>query len=98
MEAQEQTYHLERRVEPLVMDSVIQGLPNLSGYLKSQNLVVPVTFPWVPPERKQRGFIPRPMEAHSPAQTIAAQPLNRPQPTAEKVQEREENPQRSIFD
>ena len=91
------TYHLERRVEPLVMDSVIQGLPNLSGYLKSQNLVVPVTFPWVPPERKQRGFIPRPMEAHTPAQSIAAQPPNRP-PTAEKVQEREESPQHSIFD
>ena len=92
------TYHLERRVEPLVMDSVIQGLPNLSGYLKSQNLVVPVTFPWVPPERKQRGFIPRPMEAYTPAQSIAAQPPNRPQPTAEKVQEREESPQHSIFD
>jgi hypothetical protein len=92
------TYHLERRVEPLVMDSVIQGLPNLSGYLKSQNLVVPVTFPWVPRERKQRGFIPRPMEANAPLQSVAAQPTNRPQPTAEKVQEREESPQHSIFD
>ena len=91
------TYHMERRVEPLVMDSVIQGLANLSGYLKSQNLVVPVTFPWVPPERKQRGFIPRPMEAYAPGQSIAAQPPNRP-PTAEKVQEREESPQHSIFD
>ena len=92
------TYHLERRVEPLVMDSVIQGLANLSGYLKSQNLVVPVTFPWVPPERKQRGFIPRPMEAYALGQNIAAQSPNRPQPTAEKVQEREESPQHSIFD
>jgi hypothetical protein len=34
------------------MDSVIQGLPNLSGYLKSQNLVVPVTFPWKQIERQ----------------------------------------------
>ncbi len=92
------TYHLERRVEPLVMDSVIQGLPNLSGYLKSQNLVVPATFPWVPPERKQRGFIPRPIEANTPVQSIASQAPDRPQPTAEKVQEREESPQHSIFD
>ena len=92
------TYHLERRVEPLVMDSVIQGLPNLSGYLKSQNLVVPVTFPWVPPERKQRGFIPRPIEGYTPVQNITAQPPNRPQPTGEKSQEREESPQHSIFD
>jgi hypothetical protein len=92
------TYHLERRVEPLVMDSVIQGLPNLSGYLKSQNLVVPVTFPWIPPERKQRGFILRPMEGHTPVENIAAQPPNRLQPTGEKSQEREESPQHSIFD
>ena len=92
------TYHLERRVEPLVMDSVIQGLPNLSGYLKSRNLVVPISFPWVPPERKQRGYIPRPMEANTPNQSIAAQPPNRPQPAAEKLQEREESPQHSIFD
>ena len=93
------TYHMERRVEPLVMDSVIQGLPNMSGYLKSQNLVVPVTFPWVPPERKQRGYIPRPMETYTPSQSIGvAQPPNRPQPTAEKAQEREESPQHSIFD
>jgi hypothetical protein len=92
------TYHLDRRVEPLVMDSVIQGLPNLSGYLKSQNLVVPVTFPWVPPERKQRGFIPRPIDGNTPPQNVAAQLPNRPQPTAEKVQEREGSPQHSIFD
>ena len=80
------------------MDSVIQGLPNLSGYLKSRNLVVPISFPWVPPERKQRGYIPRPMEANTPNQSIAAQPTNRAQPTAEKSQEREESPQHSIFD
>jgi len=92
------TYHLERRVEPLVMDSVIQGLPNLSGYLKSQDLVVPVAFPWVPPERKQRGFIPRPIDGNTPPQNVAAQLPNRPQPTAEKVQEREGSPQHSIFD
>ena len=92
------TYHLDRRVEPLVMDSVIQGLPNLSGYLKSQDLVVPVAFPWVPPERKQRGFIPRPIDGNTPPQNVAAQLPNRPQPTAEKVQEREGSPQHSIFD
>jgi len=92
------TYHLERRVEPLVMDSVIQGLPNLSGYLKSQNLVLPMSFPWVPPERKQRGFIPRPVDAHTAGESIAAQPPNRAQKTEEKVQKCEESPQQSIFD
>jgi hypothetical protein len=93
------TYHFDRRIEPLVMDSVIQGLPNLSGYLKSQNLVAPVTFPWVPPVRKQRGFIPRAMEAHTPGESIVTQPPNRPQPTAEKAQEREQSPQQTtIFD
>ena len=57
-----------------------------------------MTFPWIPPERKQRGFIPRPMEAYTPGQNIATVPPNRPQPTAEKAQEREESPQHSIFD
>jgi hypothetical protein len=60
------------------MDSVIQGLENLSGYLKSRNLVVPMHFPWVPPERTQRGYIPRPIEAFRPVvrRQIAAATAN----------------------
>ena len=34
-------------VEPLVMDSEISGLANLHGYLKSGNLVVRMSFPFV---------------------------------------------------
>ena len=49
-------------------------------------------------ERQQRGYIPRLMETYTPSQSIAAQPPNRPQPTAEKAQQREESLQHSIFD
>ena len=59
-------YHLDRSIEPLVPDSAIQNLPNLSGYLKSRNLVVPMCFAWLPPERKQPGFLPRAMDTLLP--------------------------------
>ena len=59
-------YHLDRCVEPLVMDSAIQGLADLTGYFTSGNLVVPTHFPWVPQERKQRGFVPRPIDSFIP--------------------------------
>ena len=41
------SYNLEREVEPLVMDSEISGLENLHGYLKSGNLVVRMSFPFI---------------------------------------------------
>lgn len=45
------------------MASVIGGLPDLSGFIKSQNLVVSATFPYIGAERRVSGFIPRPMKA-----------------------------------
>jgi hypothetical protein len=45
------------------MASVIGGLPDLSGFIKSQNLVVSATFPYIGAERRVTGFIPRPIKA-----------------------------------
>jgi energy-coupling factor transporter ATP-binding protein EcfA2 len=36
--------HWQRRTEPLVMSSTIEGLANLTGYIKSRELVVAATF------------------------------------------------------
>lgn len=55
------TLYLERKIEPLVMPSVIASLPNLSGYVKSKGLVVAATFPYVPPKGRQEGYRPRPL-------------------------------------
>jgi hypothetical protein len=57
------TSQIEQKTEPLVMASVIGGLPDLSGFIKSQNLVVSATFPYIGAERRVTGFIPRPIKA-----------------------------------
>jgi len=51
----------QRRTEPLVMASTIEGLHNLTGYLKSRDLAVATSFPYLPLESRHPGFIPRPL-------------------------------------
>jgi hypothetical protein len=55
----QQTYSLERQVEPLVMASEISGLAALRGYLKLGNLVVRLSFPFVDLPQTQPPFIAR---------------------------------------
>jgi type IV secretory pathway TraG/TraD family ATPase VirD4 len=55
----QQTYGLERQVEPLVMASEIGGLAALRGYLKLGNLVVRLSFPFVHLPKKAPAFIER---------------------------------------
>ena len=52
----QRSFGLERQVEPLVMPSEISGLPSLRGYLKLENLVVRLHFPFL--DVAERG-IPR---------------------------------------
>jgi type IV secretory pathway TraG/TraD family ATPase VirD4 len=69
------SYSLDRRVEPLVMASEITGLRELHGYLKCGNLVVPMGFPFVPPEQRQPGILERPLQMRrsvAPATASAA--------------------------
>jgi Type IV secretion-system coupling protein DNA-binding domain len=51
--------HLRRYTERLVMSSTIAGLDDLAGYLKSKNLVVPMSFPYLKPELRHPAFLPR---------------------------------------
>jgi hypothetical protein len=68
------SYNNERDVEPLVMDSEISGLENLHGYLKSGNLVVRMSFPFVELPTKHPKYIQRPAEIRpeEPRKTAAA--------------------------
>jgi Type IV secretion-system coupling protein DNA-binding domain len=52
-------YQLDCQTEPLVMPSEIAGLPDLHGYLKSGNLVVPLSFPYIELPQKQPSFLAR---------------------------------------
>jgi hypothetical protein len=55
----QQTYGLERQVEPLVMASEITGLAALRGYLKLGNLVVRLSFPFIDLPKRHPVFIER---------------------------------------
>jgi hypothetical protein len=68
------SYNNERDVVPLVMDSEISGLENLHGYLKSGNLVVRMSFPFVELPTKHPKYIQRPAEIRpeEPPKTAAA--------------------------
>lgn len=55
------SYNLDRQVEPLVMPSEITGLESLHGYLKTGNLVVPMSFPYIQLPEKEPKFIERKM-------------------------------------
>jgi len=52
-------YTLEITRQPLVMASEIAGLEPLHGYIKQENYVVRVRFPYVAPVEKQPRFIER---------------------------------------
>lgn len=57
------SYNLDRQVEPLVMPSEITGLEPLHGYLKTGNLVVPMSFRYIQLPKKQADYIERKMNA-----------------------------------
>lgn len=57
------SYNMERQVEPLVMASEITGLQPLHGYMKTGNLVVPLSFPFIQLPDKHPKFIERTMRS-----------------------------------
>jgi type IV secretory pathway TraG/TraD family ATPase VirD4 len=52
-------YQADRHTEPLVMDSEIQGLPDLRGYMKGGNLVVRLSFPYIELPKRHEALITR---------------------------------------
>src|SRR5260370_33628995 len=68
------SYNNERDVVPLVMDSEISGLENLHGYLKSGNLVVRMSFPFIELPTKHPKYIERPtaIRPEEPPKTATA--------------------------
>src|SRR5487761_27440 len=90
----------QRRTEPLVMASTIGGLKNLTGYLKSQDFVVPISFPYSRPVVRQPGFLPRPLrelEVLSVPPKAAAAAASAGTPSANNQrQEGDQRPQRDL--
>jgi type IV secretory pathway TraG/TraD family ATPase VirD4 len=91
----QRSFGLERQVEPLVMPSEISGLPSLRGYLKLENLVVRLHFPFVDCPARHPAFVERPvMDAARPTMATgrvvppAAPVIQSPVPETLIVQER----------
>ena len=83
----QQTYGLERQVEPLVMASEISGLPALRGYLKLGNLVVRLSVPFVHRPQTQPAFVERTRPRRSPETTGATPDVATPVPLVAREQD-----------
>ena len=91
----QRSFGLERQVEPLVMPSEISGLPSLRGYLKLENLVVRLHFPFTEVPARHPAFvertaseIPRSSKATTPALRPAAPVIHSPVPDTVIAHER----------
>jgi type IV secretion system coupling TraD/TrwB family protein len=77
------SFGLERQVEPLVMPSEISGLPSLRGYLKLENRVVRLHFPFINVPARQPAFVERPTSETTRPSTA---PAARIRPAAPVIQ------------
>ena len=76
----QRSFGLERQVEPLVMPSEISGLPSLRGYLKLENLVVRLHFPFLDLPARHPSFVERTIIETKPRQTVSTTPARPPAP------------------
>jgi type IV secretory pathway TraG/TraD family ATPase VirD4 len=90
-------YQLDRRVEPLVMASELTGLPDRHAYLKSENLVVRLSFPYVELPQKEPKFIERKVRVmQKPDATTVALRTQKPEQTISPQQEQDRNQQQQV--
>ena len=66
------------------MASIIEGLHNLTGYIKSRDLVVPVSFPYLKLEAKHPAFLPRALPELESLSVPETAPVAAKQPTIQE--------------
>jgi len=76
----QRSFGLERQVEPLVMPSEITGLPSLRGYLKLENLIVRLHFPFVDVPARHPAFVERSTVERTRRPTVGTPPAKPPAP------------------
>jgi type IV secretory pathway TraG/TraD family ATPase VirD4 len=76
----QRSFGLERQVEPLVMPSEISGLPSLRGYVKLENLVVRLHFPFLDLPARHPAFVERSLVETKRRPTAAATTAKPPTP------------------
>ena len=92
------TYVLERLYRYPVIASQISGLPARQGYLKSGNLIVPLTLQeWVLPKLHE-GYTPRDMGPMFPVQTRSKGNNPEEERSRQRDQKRKRDQGRKLFD
>ena len=81
----QQSYGLERQVEPLVMASEISGLAALRGYLKLGNLVVRLHVPFLDLPSRHPAFIERPIQTSRTTTVPVAAPVESSETPAQRL-------------
>jgi type IV secretory pathway TraG/TraD family ATPase VirD4 len=91
-------YTLEITTQPLVMASEIAGLEPLNGYIKQENYVVRVRFPYVAPIERQPRFIERAVSISTRSVAVHQAAVNAQQAsTASDQPPRKPVPKQSVF-
>jgi len=85
-------YTLEITTQPLVMASEIAGLEPLHGYIKQENCVVRVRFPYVAPIEKQPRFIERALSVSPRAVAVQQAAVNSQQAASAGLSEPPKKP------
>jgi hypothetical protein len=79
-------YSLDRQIDPVVMFSEIQGLPDLHAFLKYSNHIVRFAFPYPQIPVTQPGFSPRPL----PVEELNFDPTKTQKPEDDEPDESEQ--------
>lgn len=86
---------MQRHTEPLVMASTIEGLHNLTGYIKSRDLVVAAGFPYQKLQAKEPAFLPRPLAELEPLTLPSSAPVSKTAATAKQSASSDEQAERT---
>lgn len=86
------SYSVERREERLVLYSQIQSLPDLQGYLRYEDIVVPVRFAVLPRKTIAEGYIPAPLPLRWAAPVPVAEQPKEQIPAGDKPKPTSDNP------
>jgi hypothetical protein len=84
-QASHRTESLEIKVEPLLLASAFSGLSRLHGYLKYENLVVPIRTRWQFRPARSKGFVPHELEAIRTLPNLVYPPRKKPKKEAGPV-------------
>ena len=98
-ERRHRTYSTERVVDPVVMESEIQGLDDMQGYFVQQDKIVVIRFSPMPTRKRAPDLIERviPAVQHRPFDPVAQENAEAELPPKRRRQPRTRDPKQTIL-